>query len=128
MWWRIGIVMTILWMIGGTLGFHMQVMNQRVEYSGSLYKFCVDGIDRLEQQYPDTNYTKDREACSTRSRKYLASETPAATVFWQCLGVTTILAIVAWVLVLIGVFTVRWILAGREGQEDSAARSFPPEV
>lgn len=113
-WMRLAIVATVLWLIGGTIGFHMQTMNQRNEFAGHLYKFCIDGFDRLQEQYPGTDYSKNREECMKNMTDYYASETPPLGVLKGSFLGTAIIALLAWVLGGIVCWVTRWVLRGRQ--------------
>lgn len=87
-------------------------MNQRFDFAESLEKFCLDGFDNLQKQYPRTDYTKEHDDCITRSTEYLNSETPTSHVLWESFLVSSGMALAAWMLVGLTLVVVRWILAG----------------
>lgn len=113
-WIRLGIVATILWVIGGTLYFHISTMNQRIDFATNLEKFCIMGYDRLQERFPTMDYSKQRDDCGADTVRYLASEPPASRVFETSLFGAAICAAVAWVIAGIAIVAIRWILAGRK--------------
>ena len=112
-WKRLAIVATAISIIGGTATIDIQTMDQQSEFATNLETFCLHGYDRLEEQYPGTDYSVQRDKCISDA-VHNATLTPASKVLRQSFFIACGLVLVAWALFGIVFATVRWILAGRE--------------
>jgi len=94
-------------------GIHMAAMNQRWDFAQRLNTFCMDGVERLEKDFPEQDFSKQPALCAKNMGDYLASETPARTVLWQSCATAVIIASIAWLMITIAIVVIQWVLAGR---------------
>ena len=111
-WARLAVVVTVIWILVGTCYFHVSTMNQRMAFAEQLEKSCIKGFDNLENDFPTIDYSKQRDSCATDMTRYLNSEPPASTVLETSLLGATILAIIFWGVVSLGIGITRWVLRG----------------
>lgn len=108
MWSRIGIVLTVLWMLGGTLYYVDQFVHEAELSADGGREVCeVLNESRRERGVA----TADCWPEWTRRRTEIADR--LGTYWRDAAGGAAAIAAFVWILFFIVYFTVRWVLAGR---------------
>jgi hypothetical protein len=102
-WVRIGIVLSILWMVGGTFWFWQQQANQRMLFAkalGETRSNCIgtNGAHRMQGQ-PELTCPTQQEVDQAWT-----AELP----FWWLTVIPLAVLVLAWVQIGIGYGVVRW--------------------
>jgi len=108
-WWRLGIVLTAFWMVGGTVYFAALQIDELTDTIESSYGFC------LSQAPPRASAVA---SCSDEMTRGFYS-IDRGTIWLQALGIAAVLAVLAWMVFGILYGSTLWILAGRKAGKKS---------
>lgn len=106
-WTRLAIVVTGLWLLGGSIYFSVRMQSDWSNTVSITRDICV----RLAERGPRDQYAARYGTCWDEWEAKIINDAPP---FRHALYAAMGIAVVAWIVGLIGLTLVRWILAGRK--------------
>lgn len=101
-WYRLGIASTVLWLVGATLWFNFIILSDAQSAGQIRAQTCIDA----KAQRNDFDF-------SSCYRDFSDSYAQAIDGHWLIsIGVAAACAATAWIIMMMLVFTIRWIRAG----------------
>lgn len=113
MWYRLGIVLTVLWLIAAPLTFAARENNNWDGMLTAWRELCLSNV----KAGPGEKFAEGHKRCWDEWQADL--KTDRGPVLQNAFWASAALAALAWALVLIAVYTVRWVLAGRRIGQNS---------
>lgn len=109
-WPRIGIVASVLWMLGASTVMTSNEMTEWQDRTTSMQELCL----KLSNNLPAKDVAASYEECGRQSRE---SSDAMIAARWSLLegsiGLSAVMLVLAWLVIGASYGTVRWILKGR---------------
>jgi hypothetical protein len=106
---RLAILMTALWILGGSASFYVAQVRQNNTDANVIYGFCMDGFSSL----PETAVTAGSAQCEQERVDTLSHYMSPTMVWWESFLLTMIIAGAFWGFTGIVALMIRWVLRGR---------------
>ena len=114
---RLAILVTVLWLIGGTIGLGITQIRQQNQFTNTLYDLCISGYERIEKDYPQSDQSKGRARCLSDRDTNLAFGQSLTSIWWEAFLAALIAAGLFWGLIGVVAVLARWVLRGRSAKE-----------
>ncbi len=112
MWNRLGIVLTVLWLVTAPLVF---VGRDNYNFSKFLDANSSQACWELAEKAKPEKFLSEHKSCLEMRTLAIESEIRRQPSYTTYLKVSVAFAVVIWLLAYIATYATRWILAGRKG-------------